>query len=238
MNTRDDYINELNTMRPQLEAITLLPADDLMDELTDEEIDNLETKVTRYGQVLDIVETIDATLTAFRTEAARHTMPGTDPQQMTAQKSDPNSTLAILNDVARHLSGRDVEVQIGQLRRKDWAGVCTWNPPDSSHAIKITIDINAIPAGADLLKVFLHEVAHAKQHGAYKDPLHATKTERFEGQLEIEAIGLGYQWHKYANLHADEFQNNGGINAGDDLQRAKLFALLYSDDAPGWEVIV
>lgn len=222
MNTRQDYINELKEIRPALELFTALPEDTVMS-FTDEELGMFEKLNARAEFACAVLEGI---------AGASQTTPGTDAQQMTAQKSDPDSTLALLNDVARHLSGRDVEVRTERLGYRGCAGLCVWNPPDSSHAIKISLDPYAIPPGTDLLRVFLHEVAHAK------DPARATKTERFEGQIELEADGLGNKWQQYANSHAHKFRNNGGGNEANDLQRAKLLALLYSDDAPGWTVTV
>lgn len=223
MSTRDEYIIELRKIRTTLEAFTNL-SKDLATDFTDSEIQYIEEVIKRGDAVFDIIQAINATLESFTTEQARHSLPDIELSQPPAQKSD---TLLLMNYVARHLSGRDVEVRIEQPRN-NYPGMCVWGPYDSEHAIKLQISPRAVAEGERYLDIFLHEVAHAKLHtGPGQDIDQAEKIER-------EAMRQTAAWKHYAQSHSAPMEympDVGGNNPAANYFRLQLLTLLGSQEA-------
>lgn len=68
---RDQYVNELNTLRPTLEYIAAFSVDEAMEKWTDADLDHYAATNARYGEVLEILEDIDAAVTMMQTAQAR-----------------------------------------------------------------------------------------------------------------------------------------------------------------------
>lgn len=194
MKTRNDYIGDVKKIRTQAEAFLLLG-----DELTDDELDRMDAVSQKGLEVCEILEAIDSAIEV----------------EQTAQKS--GGTPALLNKVARHLSGRDVEVKIEQPSG-GVLGACTFTPDDS---VKIQISPRAVEDADAYLDVFLHEVAHAKFHAARCD----------DTDTESEANRQARAWKHYAKKHKRTGADAGGVNVYANDFRLHLFALLDDNAA-------
>jgi hypothetical protein len=216
MNTRDDYVNELNKLKPVLQSIVLLGEDELMD-LDDYELDRIKNTVWRAGEIKNVIAAIDFTQQAFRTEQARHSLiPDVDLRQGLAQKS----TLDLLNLAARHLSGRGVVVVIQEPESAASIGETFYE----GDALKIAVSPRAVFDGDRYLTVFLHEVAHAKLHmGADCD--------KPAWKMEEEAKQQAQYWTHYARTHADPTRYAGEGSPAARQFRSKLITLLGSHEA-------
>ncbi len=207
------YIDELKKIRTSLQAYILLP-EDVLDELTDEQTNHIESLLDRGNYVADVLEGIDEALAA---------QPATKAE---AQPIDPNSTLALLNETAKHLSGRDVLVSIQQPANPRALG----ETYIEAGALKINISPRAVADSNLYIKAFLHEVAHAKHHvtaagmKAYAGP-------EAEEKLEMQATRQGNYWQNFATTHTDPTRDWGGNNYSSNLFRGQLITLLRSHAA-------
>jgi hypothetical protein len=137
-------------------------------------------------------------------------------------------TLELMNDVARHLTGKDVEVNIREPVTRGANGE-TWIDWRLPHPVQIAISQRAAADGEKYLNVFLHEVAHARLHTARMDasgPVEALHDDA--GVLEIEARALAAKWKRYADFHFSEYEVMAWNEATAILQK-KLLALLSTE---------
>jgi hypothetical protein len=148
-------------------------------------------------------------------------------------------TLKLLNDVARHLSKKDVEVLIQEPEGRGADGQMWVNYSDPhSPSIKIAISPRITSDAMQYLSTFLHEVAHAKLHAEAEEFERGRrlgiKSERFDGQFEIEARALSNRWLNFADYNWHEYFHEVNQTARPVVAnfQAHLLALLNSPEAP------
>ncbi len=107
----------------------------------------------------------------------------------------------LLNDVARHLSGRPAVAVRLQPPAWDGAGACCWK----THGEGAIIDVD--PGTLDFLHAFLHEVAHLRYDFSVMTPTDVWKSipgslkmtsNPGTNELENKAEKQAQIWEKYA----------------------------------------
>lgn len=204
------YIDELKTIRPQMEAFVIL-ADDESIEFSEDEFSHWQALTQRVGELADILEAI---------ETAVFDMRGTPPaERVDVQALAGKSTLELMNAAARHLAGRDVIVTI-QEPRPGAIGETFYD----DAALKIAISPRAVADGDRYLNVLLHEIAHAKLHMAADCSAPAWK-------MEEEAKQQADYWTHYAKKNLNPMQYAGEGTPAARQFRAKLITLIASQEA-------
>jgi hypothetical protein len=149
---------------------------------------------------------------------------------------------SLLNNVARHLSGRPAVVVRLQPPAWDGAGGCAWKTARGGAIIDID------PGTRDFFHTFLHEIAHLrydfsqmtptelwksdpgslKSHPGLQLPNTPTREGKADNQAEI--------WHRFA------VENAWKYHSGDNLLEKELLALLdvvdpyaKSNNLPNWK---
>jgi hypothetical protein len=222
---REDYLQEMWKLRTMMQADVLL-FDGREEEMTDQEADWLDSLNNRAEAVEGILDGIDDALKSFRAEQARYAMPKAEIQPAPAQKSD---THLLMEDVATHLAGHEVEIEIEDLPL-DIMGKCIWSK-DPRQAIKIKIDPLVTLEFNLYLDTLLHEIAHARKH-SYSESL--TDDPDQARKMEMEAERHARYWKWYAKTHSEpmtEAHNVGGKNLTANYFRYQLLTLLNSREA-------
>jgi hypothetical protein len=141
------------------------------------------------------------------------------------------NTLDLLNAVAAHLSGMNVEVKIQEPQTPGARGE-TWLDYSQEPSLKIALSPNIVWDGEQYFQTFLHEVAHAALHVAQMSPNeraavpYEKQALKASDKLEFEANTLAWKWHALA----DENKHKYGApawNAAPALFRNRLNALLH-----------
>jgi hypothetical protein len=209
------YIEELKPIRQELKGIVLLSEDE-QDALSDEQWEQIEATIKRGEVIADTLDAIEYAIVGEQAARARvhYQEIGLDPAEA-AQKS----TLELLNATARHLAGRDVAVLI-QEPRPGAIGETFYD----GDALKIAISPRAVFDGDDYLRVFLHEVAHAKLHMT-------ADCDKPTWKMEEDADQQANYWTAYARTHLDPTRYAGEGSGVTRQFRAKLITLLGSLEA-------
>jgi hypothetical protein len=150
-----------------------------------------------------------------RAAAQLDAIPDVDMQDI-AQKS----TLELLNLTAQHLAGRAVTVCIQEPQNGRAVGETFYD----GDALKIAVSPRAVFDGDRYLRVFLHEVAHAKLHMSADCNTPGWK-------MEDEAQQQAQYWTAYARKNLNPMLYVGEGAPAARVFRSRLITLLGSREA-------